>query len=277
MKQDAWYADWQVAEHARNLDARAVLPARGLQCNFERFSDVLLLNERLEALQGPPMLEIGCATGEFYRYMRLKHPDVAYTGLDISEPAILRAREKYPKGRFFLSDPGQRLLETLRASRLAAEWPVLYTKDVMHHQTDPFGFLAQMLEVCTDSLILRTRTRDKGPTVLDAEISCQYHYQGWMPYIVLNIDELISQLQRLAPGSELLLIRNHQVLGGKENRYLPRECYLPETGTAETAVGVFRHSPHRNRVRVIDKREVPPRTPWPDRLQLFLKRGRGTG
>jgi SAM-dependent methyltransferase len=270
--QESWYVDWQDSEHARHLDARSTLPSRSLIRNYESFSDVLLLNERLEALRNPTVLEVGCATGEFYRYLRLKTPRASYAGLDISRPAVSRARKKYPQGQFFVSDPAQSLPEVLKAHRLNPQWQVVYSKDVMHHQTDPFGFLAQLLGICSGSLILRTRTRDKGPTLLDPEQSCQYHYQGWMPFIVLNLDELIGQIQRHAPGSEIRMVRNRTILGGKENRFLPKDCYLPETGTAETSVGVFRDSSHGNRVRVIDRAETPARHSLRDRVALRLRR-----
>jgi len=270
--QENWYIDWQDSQHARHLDARLALPSRSLIRNFESFSDVLLLNKRLEALRRPPLLEVGCATGEFYRYLQLKDSGVSYTGLDISEPAIVRARQKYPQGRFFVSDPAQSLPEILKAHRLDPQWPIVYSKDVLHHQTDPFGFLSELLGVCSDSLILRTRTRDQGPTLVDPERSCQHHYQGWMPYIVLNVDELIGQIRLHAPGSEIVLYRNHMVLGGRENRFLPKECYLPETGTAESAVGVFRESSHGNRVRVIDQAEGPVRHSLTDRVAMRLRR-----
>ena len=272
-----WYTDWQDLEHTRQLDGRSALPDRSLIRNFEHFSDVPLLGERLRAVPEPKMLEVGCATGEFYRYLRLKFPRVSYAGFDIAQPAISSARRKYPQGRFFLSDPAHTVPQTLKANGLEARWPVVYSKDVVHHQTDPFGFLAQLLEVCSDSLILRTRTRDKGATLVDPERSCQYHYQGWMPFIVLNVEELTERIQRQAPGCEIVMVRNHMVLGGRENRFLPKECYLPETGTAETAVGVFLKSTHPGRVRVIDRAETPVKHSLMDWAAGRIRKAQGKG
>lgn len=268
---DRWYTDWQDAEHAIRFDGRASLPARSLLRNYEAFNDVRLLNERLEP-GFSQLLEVGCATGEFHRYLRRRHPRLSYTGMDISQPAVERARQKYPAGRFFLSDPALSLARGLGALGLPHRWEAVYSKDVLHHQTDPFGFLRQLLEVATGMLILRTRTRDKGPTVLDADLSCQYHYQGWMPYIVLNIEELIDEIQRCAPEAELVLWRNRMVLGGVGNRFLPKDCYLPETGTAETAVGVFLRTNRPGQLQVIDRAERQARYPVTDRILLLLRR-----
>lgn len=268
---DPWYVDWQDPSHVRQLDGRSTLPGRCLIRNFKHFNDVRLLSDRLRALRSTSLLEVGCATGEFYRYLRLCHPGVAYTGLDICRLAILRAREKYPAGRFFVTDPAKPLPEALRDHRLSPSWPLVYSKDVMHHQTDPFGFLAQLLEICSDSLILRTRTRDKGPTVLDPEQSCQYHYRGWMPFIVLNVEELIGEIRRQAPESEIVLIRHPMILGGRENRFLPKDCYLPETGTAETAVAIFRRPSGGGGLRVLNRIEPPVRHSLADRLAVRLR------
>ncbi len=263
---ERWYSDWQNDEHASHFDGRSSLLNRMLVRNYESFNDVRLLNDYLVRSRPTHLLEVGCATGEFYRYMRLKHPRPSYTGIDISLAALERARQKYPAGHFFASDPAMSLEENLGRQRLPTRWEIVYTKDVLHHQTDPFSFLAQLLGVSLRLLVLRTRTRDRGPTVLDPESSCQYHYRGWMPYIVFNIEELIDQIRRRIPDCEVILYRNHMVLGGVGNRFLPKECYLPETGTAETAVGVFLESDHRQRVQVIDREERSAHHPIGERI-----------
>ena len=266
---ERWYSDWQDGEHAAHFDGRSSLPGRMLARNYESFSDVRLLNERLTL--PAQLLEVGCATGEFYRYLRSKHPGLGYTGVDISRSALERARQKYPQGRFFESDPDASLRQNLERLRLPARWEIVYSKDVLHHQTDPYGFLAQLLEASTRCLILRTRTRDRGSSVLDAELSCQYHYRGWMPYLVLNLDELVDRIRQAAPEAEILVSRSYQVLGGVENRFLPKECYLPETGTAETAVGVFLRTDRPRQLRVLDRKDGQPRHPIGDRILLRLK------
>ncbi len=271
-KESSWYSDWQHGEHARLFDRRSGLPSRSLVRDYESFNDVRMLNERLPELGKTRLLEIGCATGEFSRYLQLKQPQVGYTGIDLSEPAIRRAKQKYPEVRFLVCDPSLKLPESLRSLKLEANWPVVYTKDVVHHQTDPYGFLGQLLSVCSDTLVLRTRTRDKGETVMDPDLSCQYHYQGWMPYLVLNVEELVGKIRQFAPGGEIRVCRTRRVLGGRENRFLPKECYLPETGTAETSVAVFRRG-QRDKVTIIDREEPPPPYPLGDRVAMRLRRG----
>lgn len=262
-----WYADWQNEEHVRLFDRRATLKDRDLVRNFESFNDVRILGNSLDRSRPLTLLEVGCATGEFHRYIRIKYPRVNYIGVDISRTAIARARQKYPEACFFASDPTLRISEELKAVGIPERPEVVYSKDVLHHQTDPFGFLSQLLEVASEVLILRTRTRDLGQTVLDPERSCQRHYDGWVPYMVMNLQELIDRIQNQVPGGAMLVYRNHMILGGQENRFLPKECYLPETGTAETSIGVFLRSENPGRINVEDRRDLFPGYPFIDRIK----------
>lgn len=87
-----WYADWQDEGHVRLFDFRSSMSAKNLIRNYESLNDILLLRDRLqEVKESSSILEIGCATGELYRYLNFKFPSVEYYGLDISSPAIDRA------------------------------------------------------------------------------------------------------------------------------------------------------------------------------------------
>lgn len=254
-----WYADWQSGDHAKRFDYRSTLNGRNLVRNYESLNDVRLLRERLDRIRPFTLLELGCATGEFYRYLRFQYPNVMYYGLDVSEPAVARAKEKYPEARFFVNRPDIMVLDTLRELSLPEAPAVVYAKDVVHHQTRPFEFLSELLKVASEMIIFRCRTRDIGQTEWNPDLSCQYHYGGWMPYIVINLDDLISYMRGEASRSEVVVYRNHVVLGGQYNRYLPKECYLKATGTAETAIGVFKKTDNPGKVIVEDRPDMNPR------------------
>jgi SAM-dependent methyltransferase len=272
MRETRWYADWQHATHARHFDGRHDLDGKNLVRNYESLNDVRLLNERVERSRPLTLVEVGCATGEFYRYLRSRYPHVAYWGLDISEPAIGWARAKYPAARFFVTRPDARLPQVLPELGLAGAPDVVYAKDVLHHQTKPFEFLADVLSAAGEAAIIRCRTRDVGATELDPEKSCQYHYGGWMPYIVINLPELVGYASDAAPGAEIVVLRHHMVLGGQHGRFLTKECYLPETGTAETAIGVFKKTATPGRVTIEDRAAVVPRYTVGYRLRRGLGR-----
>src|SRR2546429_1306148 len=182
-----WWADWQNVDHAKKFDFRASVPNRVLARDFESFNDVRFLSETLAGTQEKLLLEVGCATGDFYRYLKFRHPSVIYRGADVSTPAIDRAKQKSPAGSFHVVNPDWDV-ETMTSICGAHRPQIVFSKDVAHHQVKPLEFLSRVLQLPLETLIFRTRTRDKGPTEWDPEKSCQYHYGGWMPYIVMNLD-----------------------------------------------------------------------------------------
>ncbi|HYR85196.1 MAG TPA: class I SAM-dependent methyltransferase [Terriglobia bacterium] len=255
---EPWFDDWSHIQHAEHFDGRSKLRDRDLQRDFECLNDVRLLNERIRAGSGQLVLEIGCATGEFYRYLRMRHPGLAYFGIDISEPAVARARDKFPQGRFFVTQPEWKISDVLMKAGLTETPQTVYAKDVVHHQTRPLEFVTDLVTCASKMTIMRCRTKDRGGTEWDPEKSCQYHYSGWMPYIVTNLSELIDHIRSLVPKSEIVVWRNYMVLGGRHNRYLPKDCYLKETGTAETAVGVFVETEHPGKITIQDRPDANP-------------------
>ena len=251
-KTSSWYADWQHAQHAVRYDGPSGLDRRNLIRHFDSFSDVRLLQSRLGSARACRLLEVGCATGEFARYLQLRYVNVQYWGCDVSEGAIERARRKYPDRQWLLTDPGVPLAQTLAGFAVRPQPHIAYARDVVHHQTRPFEFLAELMQAASELVVVRLRTRDQGPTEFDPDQSCQFHYAGWMPYLVLNLDEVVEAVRAQAPDAELMIRRHHQVLGGHGGRHLPKDCYLPQTGTAETALGILLETAHPGRVTIDD-------------------------
>lgn len=72
--------------------------------------------------------------------------------------------------------------------------------------------------------------------MLDPENLCQWHYGRWVPNMVMNSDEIIKSIRAKVPVESLYVIKKYIQLGGHVGRYLPKDCYYLETGTAETAI-----------------------------------------
>lgn len=51
-------------------------------------------------LHGGKILDYGCGTGDFYRFLKRRGIEVGYTGVDINENFIEMARKKYPECAF---------------------------------------------------------------------------------------------------------------------------------------------------------------------------------
>jgi SAM-dependent methyltransferase len=248
---------WQEPIHADFFDARARCNLRLLRRVYENFNEFRLFLENKEYIRGRHFVEIGCATGELYRYLRRYHPEFSYRGFDISQPAIERAVQKFPDGQFDVCEAN---LSDVMAANLNPA--VVWARDVVLHQPDPFDYLSRLLPISNEVTILRLRTRDTGATVRDAELSCQWHYNHWVPYIVLNVDEMIETICQAVPVKKMI-IKSHVQLGGLNHRFLPKECYYPETGTAETAVYIVRSEDARTDPEVVISRREEPDNVYP--------------
>lgn len=241
---------------------------------YESFNEVRLLREHMDRISGNEFFEIGCATGELRRYVEKYLPRFSYTGFDISRPAIARARAKYAWARYRLLEGP---ISTFREIHGAAD--VVFCRDVVLHQFDPYAFISSLLEIAREALVLRLRTRDVGETVRDAERSCQYHWtRHWVPYIVLNTQEMIDKIAQDRTVSEIVVSRRYEPLGGHNWRHLPKELFYTETRSAETAVIVLKQqTPRQGDPKVtFDDRPDGPRFSLFERayMRLFARRRR---
>lgn len=259
-----FYASWKEEGHAVHFDGLRFIPSPLLVRRWEGFNEIRLLGELLEREPRLTVLEIGCATGEMYRFVSRRHPRATYIGADVSEPAVARAREKFgARARFMVTDPALGALDGLAPD-------VVFCRDVLHHQTEPWTFLQRLYRLAGRVLILRIRTRDRGVTEYDPERSCQYHAGSWVPFIMLNVDELVETLSgTFRPGpARITLVKNPIVFGGQHERFLPKDCYERATGTAETAMLLVKGGAEAGRPAVeISTRVDGEQTPGWSRMQ----------
>ncbi len=222
---------WHSKYHTKTFDFLAAQPFPLVKHYYESFNEVKLLKKFEQNISGNQFYEVGCATGELYRYISKYHKRFDYKGFDISADAIERATAKYGLGKFYAVSPD--LNEIMQQFKPAS---VVFARDVIIHQTDPYKFIDQLLNITSEALFLRLRTRDQGNTVLNVQDSCQLYGNDWVPYMVLNLDELIRYLCSKKGISKIVIARHYQILGGTNLRYVSKELYLSETGSAETAI-----------------------------------------
>lgn len=235
MPNDTLYDAWEKDDHVAVFDCYMYYPRLVLRRTLGSFNEFRLLrNLKKDRNEKFSLLDIGCATGEFYRYFKSVYPKIDYYGCDISKKAVERARLKFPGVNFFLVDKDLKGAE----DALGGIRPdVIFCRDVIIHQVKPLLFLQRIYDIAAKFLILRLRTRDTGETVFDTEISCQTNYGIWAPYIIFNCDEITSFIKTHCPDvCNLTFVKHYIILGGQYNRYLPKDCYLPQTKTSETAL-----------------------------------------
>ena len=85
------------------------------------------------------------------------------------------------------------------------------------HQEKPLEFLSELIKFTSKFLILRLRTRDNGKTEWDVNKSTQMHYDKyWMPYIVINTEELINFIIAEKKPKSITINRSYETLGGQK-------------------------------------------------------------
>lgn len=233
-----FYKSWQNNTHASFFNTWGSFSNQELKKVYESFNDIQLLITHARAVQGRNFAELGCATGELYGYISRFLPQFKYHGFDISQSGLATAQKKYPQATFVRCGIDMADTKSLIKKTIGQFPDILFCRDVVLHQTKPFDFLTDLMSIPSELLIMRLRTRDQGPTLLDPNLSCQWNYGEWTPYMILNTDEMIETIKSNPNVQSAHILKHYIVLGGQNNRYLPKDCFYPETGTAETAVAV---------------------------------------
>lgn len=227
------YEGWNTDSHLQEFDTWNPRTEALFDFSYGCFAEQKFLTRAMQRCSKPTVLDVGCATGTTYRFLRnMNSADgFEYLGVDLSEPAVNRAKSLYPEADF------RKKQHEVLLDYTGRRFEIVYSRDTVLHQTDPYRFLGELLDVAERFLILRLRTRDQGATVFDVENSCQMHYdRHWMPYIVLNLAELTGKLKNYPRVKKITLNRSHQVLGGQNFRFLPKELFYRSAGGAETAI-----------------------------------------
>ena len=201
--------------------------------SYGNFQENRFLIETLKNNEVKSVVDIGCATGTTYRLLKnnFKYNDFIYKGFDISEVAIQQAFSIYKKELFFSSNKYD--FKDLKIG----ERDIIFSRDTVLHQEEPLSFLEKLIKYSSRYLILRLRTRDEGKTIWDVNQSCQMHYDRyWMPYIVINIDELIDFIINIRKPAFIKINKSYEILGGNNYRFLPKDLYFSNTGGSETSM-----------------------------------------
>ena len=223
---------WNTDEHLMQFDHWNKMNNFEFVYKYGAMEDQKYLTEKIKNLKTPSILDFGCATGTTNRYLRLvsKKHKYTYKGVDISKPIINQAKKYYGEDEFEVIGKNSDYLQKNK-------FDIVISRDTVLHQEDPYKFIKSLLQASNNSLILRTKTRDNGETVFDVSKTCQLHYDNyWMPYIVLNFDELIEFLLSQERVDTIKVNKSYFVLGGHLYKYLPKELYFKKAGGSDTAL-----------------------------------------
>jgi SAM-dependent methyltransferase len=139
------------------------------------------------------VLDVGCATGGFYRIMRAFHPEIQYVGVDISPDLVAQAKRDYPEAEFHVSD-GVHLDFLDRTFDLVHSSGVLHLNSAYRQMVQAMWARAGRYLLCDFRLTwgksLQGTLTLEGAQAQDAPL----------PYNVLNVSELMVFLDHLEPS-----------------------------------------------------------------------------
>ena len=151
------------------------------------------------------VLDIGCAQGGFASIMSENLKSYRYTGVDISEDMIAKAKLRHPEQRFICSPEGD-------LSQLDGETFDLVLVLGILHLHERWRTTLESAWNHTGGALLFDLRETEGPTLSDKSISWfGMDFSGdpdqpelRLPYIVLNAGEALGEAMRLTPGAARL-------------------------------------------------------------------------
>jgi len=234
MKENKYFKGWNTKCHLDKFNAWNYYSNSFFNYTFGSFYENKKMLELLDKDNNNLVLDVGCSSGYLLRYL-LKNVSgfniKNYLGVDISKSAIDFAQKKYGTNNFKVLDNENLIFKDYTV------YDIVYSRDTILHQINPIQFINNLLKFSKNYTVLRLRTRDKGKTEFDSKYSCQMHYDKyWMPYIVINIDELIEIFKMSSFIKEISINKSYMILGGQNQRFLPKDLYFSASGTAETSI-----------------------------------------
>lgn len=232
IKKNEFLDGWKSIEHKKTFNVWNRMSKNYFNYIFSSFEENKYLLKYLNKKKKFSILDYGCSSGYLKRFLDLNFSKkFDYTGYDISEQSINLAKQLYGND-YFLNENDYQLNTNFKKKI----FDVVYSRDTVLHQSDPWKFIDQLVSKVKKILILRLRTRNNGETILNTEKSCQLvSGEKWVPYIVLNYQELIEYLQKFN-FKFIITNRSKTVLGGKNNRFLDKSLYYKNTEGAETSL-----------------------------------------
>lgn len=147
---------------------------------------------------GAKVLDVGCASGGFFNIMRSMEPLIYYTGIDISEPSIELAKQKYPDARFLIADGLQIPFD-------AGEFDLVHCTSVLVNDSRHHEWLSELYRVTNRFVIVDIRLLKGASNRIDLK-SAYYRveYDGQdkgiqVPYVVADADEIVNFMLSLDP------------------------------------------------------------------------------
>jgi len=147
---------------------------------------------------GAKVLDVGCASGGFFNIMRSIEPAIDYTGIDIAEPSIEIARERYPEAKFVVTDGVDIPFDD-------NDFDLVHCTSVLVIEPRYQGIIKEMHRVANRFVLVDMRLLKGIGGVTDPKdsyyrIEFDGEFDGTtVPYVITDADEVVNFILSLEP------------------------------------------------------------------------------
>ena len=156
------------------------------------------------------VLDLGCAAGGFSSIVHDIKADIKYTGIDVSETLISRAKISHKDDDYFLYD-GKTIPKSIVKHDLA------YSFGVLHHVDSWVGLVKQMYDrankyVIFDLRLTREKTvRDINKSYQKIAFNSEWDQKTKVQYVINNMGETINELLSIITLEDSLSIYGYNL------------------------------------------------------------------
>jgi SAM-dependent methyltransferase len=141
------------------------------------------------------VLDVGCAAGGFSRIMKSFNPSLEYTGIDVNPEFVALASARYPDSRFEVGDG-------IHFRTPPNSYELVHSSGILHLNSRYEDIVRGCYAQASRNLLCDFRLT-RGPRVegtLTLDFDADGRARPPLPYIVVNVDELLAMLGRLQPA-----------------------------------------------------------------------------
>jgi ubiquinone/menaquinone biosynthesis C-methylase UbiE len=139
------------------------------------------------------ILDVGCATGNLFTYIRDKHPGAFYVGTDAAEIVLRAAGSLHTAAPFVCAD-----IHQLPFRENAFD--VVLCSGTLMYMADPFRCMESLYGLCSHSLLISAFTTSRQASAIKTITRTKF---GNMPFTAHDSIELFAFLQSLYKHSAL--------------------------------------------------------------------------
>lgn len=153
------------------------------------------------------VLDIGCAAGGFSRIMKSFNPAIHYTGIDITPAFIEAAKRLYPDSEFELGDG-------IHFSTPPGSYDLVYISGILHVNSEYRRIVQAAYEqakrqlICDFRLTWGSSVTGRFHVNFDQQAG-EENQKTPLPYHVLSVDTLLSDLRSLNPPPAAIRLRGY--------------------------------------------------------------------